>query len=90
MQNGRSTNVFPDPIFFLHHTQIDRLWWIWQNEGTNRTYEFGGNQVETSTASPTSPPAALTDLMSMLGMAEDIPINDVMSTETELFCYGYE
>jgi len=21
-----------DPYFFLHHAQIDRVWWIWQNQ----------------------------------------------------------
>ena len=22
-----------DPIFFMHHANVDRLWWQWQNNG---------------------------------------------------------
>jgi tyrosinase len=32
-----------DPLFFLHHVQVDRLWWLWQQEkpGT-RNREYNG------------------------------------------------
>lgn len=50
---------------------------------------FGGNKNQLSPDAPSSPPAELTDLLPMLGMAADIPISDVMSTETDLLCYTY-
>lgn len=31
-----------DPLFFLHHTNLDRLWWNWQQVAPDtRTYEIG-------------------------------------------------
>jgi len=29
-----------DPLFFLHHAQIDRLWMLWQEEHANIGYEL--------------------------------------------------
>ena len=31
MRTGTSPN---DPIFFLHHCNVDRIWWIWQGRHT--------------------------------------------------------
>jgi tyrosinase len=32
-----------DPVFFLHHAQVDRLWWIWQQKDPmNRMMEYLG------------------------------------------------
>lgn len=31
-----------DPLFFLHHTNLDRLWWDWQRVDPDaRTYAIG-------------------------------------------------
>lgn len=33
-----------DPLFFLHHTNLDRLWWEWQAINlTSRLYDISGN-----------------------------------------------
>jgi tyrosinase len=35
-----------DPIFFLHHAQLDRVWSIWQNLDPNRrTYALDGTKT---------------------------------------------
>jgi tyrosinase len=37
-----------DPLFFTHHTNIDRLWWEWQSADIeNRLYDIGGPVVAT-------------------------------------------
>ena len=72
-----------DPIFFLHHTQIDRLWWLWQQVSpSNRTNDYAGNLPDGSDAS-------LTDLMPMMGLADDRMVGDFMSTQTTDLCYEY-
>jgi hypothetical protein len=36
-------SIYLDPVFFLHHTQVDRLWWIWQQRDPGRRlHEFSG------------------------------------------------
>ncbi|KAK2001440.1 Di-copper centre-containing protein [Colletotrichum falcatum] len=34
-----------DPLFFMHHTNLDRLWWEWQSKNTSRLTDMGGPNV---------------------------------------------
>lgn len=35
-----------DPIFYLHHTYLDKLWWDWQSKDlAHRLTEIGGNNT---------------------------------------------
>ncbi|KAL4955939.1 hypothetical protein BDW69DRAFT_182115 [Aspergillus filifer] len=35
-----------DPLFFLHHTNLDRLWWEWQSANlTSRLYAISGTNI---------------------------------------------
>ncbi|KAK6850538.1 monooxygenase [Apiospora arundinis] len=63
-----------DPIFFLHHAQIDRLWTQWQQENPRRK-EPGE--------------ASLKDVMPYLDLVPDIKVSEVMSTQTSRICYTY-
>jgi tyrosinase len=37
-----------DPIFYLHHGYLDRLWWDWQSRNlTSRLSEIAGNNTVT-------------------------------------------
>ncbi|KAF2663798.1 Di-copper centre-containing protein [Microthyrium microscopicum] len=31
-----------DPLFYMHHANLDRLWWIWQRKKDGRVFEIGG------------------------------------------------
>ncbi len=74
-----------DPLFFLHHAQVDRLWWLWQHKGPrNRLYEYNGRSRDDSDAE-----AALTDQLEMHRLAPDVPVSEVMDTKAGPFCYGY-
>lgn len=35
-----------DPIFWLHHCEIDRLWWIWQQSHNNNHPPFDRNRLQ--------------------------------------------
>jgi tyrosinase len=38
-----------DPIFFLHHSNLDRLWWEWQSMDLQaRLVDLGGQNVPTA------------------------------------------
>ncbi|KAK7931176.1 hypothetical protein PG985_001888 [Apiospora marii] len=75
-----------DPIFFLHHAQIDRLWTQWQQEKPEtRTMEFGGPKTKDKEPGK----ASLDDVMPYLGLVPDIKVSEVMSTHTSKLCYAY-
>jgi tyrosinase len=54
----RGTMLLPtspnDPVFFLHHANVDRLWAAWQAAHTGKTYEpkkgQDGNNADTAMA----------------------------------------
>lgn len=78
-----------DPLFFLHHGQIDRLWWMWQQEDLSvRSQDFSGIRI-LPTGEVASESASLFDILPMLGLAEDVAVQDVMSTNTTLLRYRY-
>jgi tyrosinase len=76
----------PDPIFFLHHAQIDRLWTLWQQQDPEtRTMAFAGRRTQDDD----SPEATLEDIMPYLGLFPDTKVSEVMATPSSLFCYVY-
>lgn len=80
----------PDPIFFLHHCQIDRLWTIWQAaDPEKRTLDYSGYKTQNNFNGTVPPSASLEDIMPMLGFADDVPVKDFMSTKSQYLCYRY-
>jgi tyrosinase len=78
-----------DPVFYLHHSQIDRLWTAWQNLDlkTRQNAIYGTNTWMNS------PPSANTTLADTIGLqyaGPDTKIGNVMSTVKGPFCYIYE
>ena len=81
-----STHDLADPIFFLHHTQIDRLWTLWQQENPEaRLTAFGGNKTQDANTVQ----ATLDDIMPYLDLVPDVKVSEVMSTQTSRLCYTY-
>lgn len=77
-----------DPYFFLHHAQIDRTWWIWQNQDL-ATRQFAISGTNTMFNFPPSANTTLDDILEMGVTADPIPIRDVMSTLDGPLCYIY-
>ncbi|KAG5654821.1 hypothetical protein KAF25_002889 [Fusarium avenaceum] len=78
-----------DPVFFLHHAQIDRLWWIWQQQNPKkRNSDFSGISILTSGATDKKP-ASLNDKMPMLGLGPDRHVSELMTTSSNLLNYNY-
>lgn len=77
-----------DPIFFVHHAQIDQLWWRWQQENpAKRLQEYGGNGL--SHMHNTTEEASLDDMLLFGGLVPDVPVSKVMDTENGFLCYRY-
>jgi tyrosinase len=89
---GRDFFVSPgDPLFYLHHSMIDRTWWIWQSlDSKTRT---SGKGISGTGTFLNGPPSANTtmDTMIDLGHAAGPPVKmaDLMSTTAGPMCYIY-
>ena len=74
-----------DPVFFLHHGQLDRLWWTWQGmDGRKRRRVYSGKRSHNS-----SEDASLDDVIPMGGLAPDTTVGSIIDTESGLLCYSY-
>ena len=80
-----------DPYFWFHHTQIDRVWWTWQNQDLeHRRWTVAGTLTFQNI--PPTRNATLDDEMTMgnyLGFG-NITIRDAGSSLAGPFCYVYE
>ena len=80
-----------DPIFFLHHAQIDRLWTLWQKRDLKtRQYAISGNG--TLFNYPPSPEFKLSNKIDLgkLSPGGPRPIWEFMDTSGGTpFCYDY-
>ncbi|KAK6209976.1 hypothetical protein QIS74_11560 [Colletotrichum tabaci] len=90
---GRDFFVSPsDPAFYLHHANIDRVWWMWQMLSPNDR-QFSEDAVMGTNTFLNQPPSANTTLDDILeyGYAAGPPmkIRDTMSTFAGPFCYLY-
>ncbi|KAK1623769.1 hypothetical protein BDP81DRAFT_399120 [Colletotrichum phormii] len=90
---GRDFFVSPgDPAFYLHHAQIDRVWWMWQMLSPNAR-QFADDAVMGTNTFLNSPPSADTTLDDVLeygyAAGPSIKIRDTMSTLAGPYCYVY-
>lgn len=79
-----------DPAFWLHHAQIDRTWWIWQNQDLKT--RLTTNAVGGSITMMNNPPARdglLTDMLEMGVLGKSYTIGDVINTQGGPLCYIY-
>ena len=81
----KSMTAPTDPLFFVHHAQLDRLWWIWQRGKPQRQYAYNGVTSRSSNAS-----ASLEDVLFFHGLARNVTVSDIMNTEGDLLCYRYD
>jgi tyrosinase len=90
---GRDFFVSPgDPAFYLHHSMIDRVWWIWQLLDPNTRAQGSSAVAGTRTFlnNPPSPNTSIEDSVDA-GFAAGTPrkIKDLLSTTGGPFCYVY-
>ena len=78
-----------DPVFFLRHAMIDRVWTIWQDlDPENRQYAISGTR--TIRNNPPSANATLDDVLSWGPLGPEMTMRELMSVTDGPFCYRYE
>ena len=76
-----------DPVFFLHHSNIDRLWWEWQQKDLwHRLTEYAGPR----SASSADDSASLDDLLELGDLGPSVQVRDIMNTMEGDLCYVYQ
>ncbi|EME82556.1 uncharacterized protein MYCFIDRAFT_57308 [Pseudocercospora fijiensis CIRAD86] len=78
-----------DPYFWLQHAQIDRVWWIWQNQKADRErMEIIAGQTVFGVAN--SSLTTLDDVIDLGVNGKGIKIREAVDTLKGPFCYVYE
>jgi len=77
-----------DPNFWLHHAQIDRTWWIWQNQDISKR-EKAVSGTLTIWDQPPSRNGTLDDWLDMGVLGTGNYIRNVASTTKGPLCYIY-
>lgn len=77
-----------DPMFWLHHGQIDRTWWIWQNQDLKTRQNAIGGSIYLFN-DPPLPLGTLNDRLEMGACGKSATIGEVMNTQGEFMCYIY-
>lgn len=74
-----------EPLFFLHHANVDRAWAKWQGRNATRLEDYAGVNDAGRTI-----PASINDPMPVLELADVEPIvKDYMDVEAGPLCYTY-
>ncbi|CAE7233157.1 unnamed protein product [Rhizoctonia solani] len=87
-----STN---DPVFHLHHGNIDRLWWLWQEKSDKNKYAYRGGATQNVSSLdryPNGQPPWLSKSTRLptAGMWDTYTIGETLDTRSWPFCYVYE
>lgn len=77
-----------DPVFYLHHAMVDRVWWIWQALHLDQAGTIAGN---VAAFQPNSAKTTLKDIIEANWLyMEPKAIEELLSTlDGETFCYIY-
>ncbi|TEB19464.1 Di-copper centre-containing protein [Coprinellus micaceus] len=86
--SGDLTNYYTspnEPLFYLHHSGLDRLWWKWQHSKPGRLQEIGGR------SSPLPPYGKVTPALQLSfgALAPPITVGRILDTSYEPYCYAY-
>ncbi|TFK96434.1 hypothetical protein BDV98DRAFT_536582 [Pterulicium gracile] len=87
-----------DPLFFLHHGMLDRIWALWQDRHPSNKNAFSGGstwavqslqQFQTYGPSGMPPNLGTTAAIPNIGFGDSVTVADVLDTEGGYVCYVY-
>ncbi|KAJ6571409.1 Di-copper centre-containing protein [Mycena capillaripes] len=95
---GGPTFSANEPLFWLHHDMVDKMWYDWQNKHPSNTKAFFGGSVQAldnatyyqSFPNGAGPFYNVNSTMPSDGLFPSPKISDVLSTTEGMLCYVYE
>ncbi|KAK1225111.1 hypothetical protein PQX77_011981 [Marasmius sp. AFHP31] len=74
-----------DPIFYMHHANVDRVWAKWQGDNATRLEDYSGYNDVRQTQS-----ASKDDVMPTLNLLDkEVRVRDYLNTKANGLCYEY-
>ncbi|TFK35809.1 hypothetical protein BDQ12DRAFT_634639 [Crucibulum laeve] len=90
-QMGDLYNSPADPIFYMHHANLDRVWWSWQKRDLSaRLQDISGPINLMDYSNTIGGNVTLSFPLSTGVNADDVMIQDVMNIRGETLCYDYD
>ncbi|KAK7688337.1 hypothetical protein QCA50_008709 [Cerrena zonata] len=88
---GHSPN---DPIFFLHHANLDRIWAAWQSHDPANRLAVGGGRTQVLQDYDEFPAGAppfieASEQLRFSGLTTEPLLGEVLQTKGKLLCYEY-
>ncbi|TEB22141.1 tyrosinase [Coprinellus micaceus] len=85
---GEMTNFWSapaDPLFYLHHLNLDRMWWQWQQrDPANRLYQISGPTTQGGLIQTT-----MDFIMDFPRLGRNVTVRDVMDLAKEPNCFTF-
>ncbi|RPA77868.1 Di-copper centre-containing protein [Ascobolus immersus RN42] len=84
-----------DPLFYLHHTYLDRIWWQWQKKDLKKRLVDIAGYTSNFPPKPEEPGqgwvnATLDDTLDMFGIIPNATVREVMDIRAWPLCFDYE
>ncbi|KAF1823321.1 Di-copper centre-containing protein [Dissoconium aciculare CBS 342.82] len=80
-----------DPLFYMHHTMLDRVWSIWQSlDFDTRVYKDALDGTRTMLNDPPSGNVTLDDSINIAPFLKNVTVRDTMSPTNGRYCYIYD
>lgn len=83
-----------DPIFYLHHTYLDKLYWEWQQKNPDQRLTWAGGRTAKPGANASQPlpgpdPIIMDDVLWMAGIVPNVTISEVLDITGDAICADY-
>ncbi|PWN46528.1 Di-copper centre-containing protein, partial [Violaceomyces palustris] len=79
-----------DPLFWLHHVNVDRLWRSWQILWDPNYNRYEGNTIQFADQQDGGQEASLQDILNTAGMERNLTVSEVINPRGGYLCYEYD
>ncbi|VDB83076.1 unnamed protein product [Peniophora sp. CBMAI 1063] len=87
-----------EPLFWMHHAMVDKVWYDWQHANESNFWAYSGGATQSNTNASyydeypngAAPALSLDSVMPADGLFAESTVRDVVNTTGGFLCYVYE
>ncbi|ETW81995.1 hypothetical protein HETIRDRAFT_384428 [Heterobasidion irregulare TC 32-1] len=87
-----------EPLFWMHHAMVDKVWYDWQHKNRSNFWAFEGGSVQAfdnrtyydEYPNGAGPALSLNSTMPADGLFDQVTVYDVFDTTSGMLCYVYD